>query len=47
MDRGVAGKIGNIGSETGLRELIHFALNTLGLKFLRHLQVTSNRQLAP
>lgn len=46
MDSGVASKIGNIGSETGLRELTNFALNTLNLNFLRHLQVTSNRQLA-
>ena len=41
-----ASKIGNIGSETGLGELIHFTLNTLRLKFLWCLQVMSNRQLA-
>ena len=46
MDSGIASKIGNIGSETGLRQLINFAVNTLSLKFLQHLQVTSNRQLA-
>lgn len=46
MERGIASKIGNIGSETGLRELINFALNTLSLKFLQHLQVMLNRQLA-
>lgn len=46
MESGIASKIGNIGSETGLRELINFALNTLSLKFLQHLQVMLNRQLA-
>lgn len=46
VESGIASKIGNIGSETGLRELINFALNTLSLKFLQHLQVMLNRQLA-